>query len=100
MADGTLAVVSDTVNPDTVNSATVNNAKNAMNRRTKPEVLAPAGNLRGLKTAVDFGAEQVGGAVFETVPLSLGLWAKILGVSCTVVILNEGVKAVRRSISR
>ena len=43
---------------------------------------------------------QVGGAVFETVPLSLGLWAKILGVSCTVVILNEGVKAVRRSISR
>ena len=28
-----------------------------MKRRGKPEVLAPAGNLRGLKTAVDYGAD-------------------------------------------
>lgn len=35
-------------------------------RRRKPEVLAPAGNLRSLKTAVDFGADAVycGGKVF------------------------------------
>ena len=30
-----------------------------MQRRNKPEVLAPAGNLRGLKTAVDYGADAV-----------------------------------------
>ena len=30
-----------------------------MKRRRKPEVLAPAGNLRGLKTAVDYGADAV-----------------------------------------
>lgn len=28
-------------------------------RRSNPEVLAPAGNLRGLKTAVDYGADAV-----------------------------------------
>ena len=27
--------------------------------RRKPEVLAPAGNLRGLKAAVDYGADAV-----------------------------------------
>ena len=37
-----------------------------MQRRNKPEVLAPAGNLRGLKTAVDYGADAVycGGKAF------------------------------------
>ena len=37
-----------------------------MKRRVKPEVLAPAGNLRGLKTAVDYGADAVycGGKAF------------------------------------
>ena len=29
--------------------------------RKKPEVLSPAGNLRGLKTAVDYGVEWVPG---------------------------------------
>lgn len=34
--------------------------------RRKPEVLAPAGNLRGLKAAVDYGADAVycGGKAF------------------------------------
>ena len=34
--------------------------------RKKPEVLSPAGNLRGLKTAVDYGADAVycGGKAF------------------------------------
>lgn len=32
---------------------------NAPTRRTKPEVLAPAGNLDTLKTAIDFGADAV-----------------------------------------
>ena len=31
---------------------------------------------------------QAGGAVFETVPLSVGLWCKILGVSCSVIVLD------------
>lgn len=37
-----------------------------MKRRVRPEVLAPAGNLRGLKTAVDYGADAVycGGKAF------------------------------------
>ncbi|MDO4913069.1 MAG: U32 family peptidase [Bifidobacteriaceae bacterium] len=37
-----------------------------MIRRSKPEVLAPAGNLRSLQTAIDFGADAVycGGKVF------------------------------------
>lgn len=32
---------------------------------------------------------QAGGAVFETVPLSVGLWCKILGVSCSMIVLDE-----------
>lgn len=37
-----------------------------MKRRSRPEVLAPAGNLRGLKTAIDYGADAVycGGKAF------------------------------------
>ena len=46
-------------------------------RRRKPEVLAPAGNLRGLKTAVDFGADAVycGGKAFgmRSAPKNLSL---------------------------
>ena len=40
--------------------------ESSMKRRVKPEVLAPAGNLRGLKTAVDYGADAVycGGKAF------------------------------------
>ena len=45
--------------------------------RTKPEVLAPAGNLRGLKTAVDYGADAVycGGKAFgmRSAPKNLSL---------------------------
>ena len=45
--------------------------------RRKPEVLAPAGNLRGLKTAVDYGADAVycGGKAFgmRSAPRNLSL---------------------------
>ena len=48
-----------------------------MKRRGKPEVLAPAGNLRGLKTAVDYGADAVycGGKSFgmRSAPRNLSL---------------------------
>lgn len=42
------------------------NEEHVMRTRNKPEVLAPAGNLRGLKTAVDYGADAVycGGKAF------------------------------------
>ena len=108
--------MSDTVNPDTVNSATVNNAKNAMNRRTKPEVLAPAGNLRGLKTAVDFGADAVycGGKAFgmRSAPKNLTLedfeegsrYAHERGarvyVTCNILPRNAEVRAMRDYIGQ
>lgn len=45
--------------------------------RKKPEVLSPAGNLRGLKTAVDYGADAVycGGKAFgmRSAPKNLSL---------------------------
>ncbi|MFR7426021.1 MAG: peptidase U32 family protein [Bifidobacterium pullorum] len=48
-----------------------------MRTRNKPEVLAPAGNLRGLKTAVDYGADAVycGGKAFgmRSAPRNLSL---------------------------
>lgn len=48
-----------------------------MNHRRQPEVLAPAGNLRGLKTAVDYGADAVycGGKAFgmRSAPKNLSL---------------------------
>ena len=48
-----------------------------VHRRNKPEVLAPAGNLRGLKTAVDYGADAVycGGKAFgmRSAPKNLSL---------------------------
>lgn len=48
-----------------------------MNHRHRPEVLAPAGNLRGLKTAVDYGADAVycGGKAFgmRSAPKNLSL---------------------------
>ncbi|NMN00202.1 protease [Bifidobacterium sp. DSM 109958] len=49
----------------------------AVRTRRKPEVLAPAGNLRGLKTAVDYGADAVycGGKAFgmRSAPRNLSL---------------------------
>ena len=48
--------------------------------RKKPEVLSPAGNLRGLKTAVDYGADAVycGGKAFgmRSAPLALRISRK------------------------
>ncbi|WP_101621463.1 peptidase U32 family protein [Bifidobacterium parmae] len=53
------------------------NGKNPLRMRRKPEVLAPAGNLRGLKTAVDYGADAVycGGKAFgmRSAPRNLSL---------------------------
>ncbi|WP_051923874.1 peptidase U32 family protein [Bifidobacterium biavatii] len=58
-------------------NATVNTGPRALRTRRKPEVLSPAGNLRGLKTAVDFGADAVycGGKAFgmRSAPKNLSL---------------------------
>lgn len=43
---------------------------------------------------------QFGAAVFETVPLSAAMWGKMLLTSFTVIILNEGIKAVKRLFVR
>lgn len=39
---------------------------------------------------------QFGAAIFETVPLSAAMWGKMLLTAFTVIILNEGIKAVKR----
>ena len=43
---------------------------------------------------------QFGAAVFETVPLSSAMWGKMLLTAFTVIILNEGIKAVKRLFVR
>ena len=43
---------------------------------------------------------QFGAAVFETVPLSAAMWGKMLLTAFTVIILNEGIKAVNRLFVR
>ena len=43
---------------------------------------------------------QFGTAVFETVPLSAAMWGKMLLTAFTVIILNEGIKAVKRLFVR
>ena len=43
---------------------------------------------------------QLGAAVFETVPLSAAMWGKMLLTAFTVIILNEGIKAVKRLFVR
>ncbi len=43
---------------------------------------------------------QFGAAVFETVPLSAGMWGKMLLTAFTVIILNEGIKAVKRLVGQ
>lgn len=43
---------------------------------------------------------QFGAAVFETVPLSVAMWGKMLLTAFTVIILNEGIKAVKRLFVR
>ncbi|QOL32027.1 peptidase U32 family protein [Bifidobacterium eulemuris] len=82
-----------------------------MHMRRKPEVLAPAGNLRGLKTAVDYGADAVycGGKAFgmRSAPKNLSLadfeegarYAHERGsrvyVTCNVLPRNDEVEALR-----
>ena len=43
---------------------------------------------------------QFGAAVFETVPLSAAMWGKMLLTAFAVIILNEGIKAVKRLFVR
>ena len=78
--------------------------------RRKPEVLAPAGNLRGLKAAVDYGADAVycGGKAFgmRSAPKNLSLedfeegarYAHARGarvyVTCNVLPRNNEVRAI------
>ncbi len=50
----------------------------------------------GATFALQFVITQFGGMFFNTVPLSAAMWARLLGVGFTVVLLAEGVKAVRR----
>lgn len=85
-----------------------------MNARRTPEVLAPAGNLRGLKTAVDFNADAVycGGKAFgmRTAPKNLSLeefeegarYAHERGarvyVTCNVLPRNDEILAMRNYI--
>ena len=45
---------------------------------------------------LQFVITQFGSAVFETVPLSAGMWAKMLITSITVILLNELIKALKR----
>ena len=85
-------------------------------RRTRPEVLAPAGNLRGLKTAVDYGADAVycGGKAFgmRSAPKNLSLadfeegarYAHERGarvyVTCNVLPRNSEVEAIREYLGQ
>ena len=87
-----------------------------MQRRNKPEVLAPAGNLRGLKTAVDYGADAVycGGKAFgmRSAPKNLSLedfeegsrYAHERGarvyVTCNVLPRNNEVEAMREYLGK
>lgn len=49
---------------------------------------------------LQFAITQFGSAVFETVPLSLGMWLKMLATAFSVIILNELVKAVKRAVKK
>ncbi|WP_243390189.1 peptidase U32 family protein [Bifidobacterium margollesii] len=85
-------------------------------RRHRPEVLAPAGNLRGLKTAVDYGADAVycGGKAFgmRSAPRNLSLadfeegarYAHAVGarvyVTLNVLPRNAEVEAIRDYIGQ
>lgn len=85
-------------------------------RRARPEVLAPAGNLRGLKTAVDYGADAVycGGKAFgmRSAPKNLSLadfeegarYAHERGarvyVTCNVLPRNNEVEAIREYLGQ
>ncbi len=47
---------------------------------------------------LQFVITQFGGAVFETVALSTGMWLKMMATAFTVIILNEVIKAVKRAV--
>ena len=88
----------------------------ARRARSKPEVLAPAGNLRGLKTAVDYGADAVycGGKAFgmRSAPKNLSLadfeegarYAHARGariyVTCNVLPRNDEIEAMREYVGQ
>ena len=46
---------------------------------------------------LQFVITQFGGAVFETVALSAGMWVKMLVTAFSVIVLNEVIKAVKRA---
>lgn len=87
-----------------------------MKRRAKPEVLAPAGNLRGLQTAVDFGADAVycGGKSFgmRSAPRNFSLeefeqgarYAHERGarvyVTCNILPRNDEVEPLREYVGQ
>ncbi|KFI44816.1 putative protease [Bifidobacterium bohemicum] len=88
----------------------------AMPRRRRPEVLAPAGNLRSLETAIDFGADAVycGGKAFgmRSAPRNLSLedfeagsrYAHERGarvyVTCNVLPHNDEVEGLKEYIGQ
>ena len=43
---------------------------------------------------------QFGGAVFDTVPLDVLSWLKVVGVALSVIVLDELVRLVRRAARR
>ncbi len=49
---------------------------------------------------LQFAITQFGGAVFETVALSAGMWLKMLATAFTVIILNEVIKLVKRAVKK
>ena len=92
------------------------NEEHVMRTRNKPEVLAPAGNLRGLKTAVDYGADAVycGGKAFgmRSAPKNLSLedfeegsrYAHARGarvyVTCNVLPRNAEIEELREYLGQ
>lgn len=49
---------------------------------------------------LQFAITQFGGAVFETVPLSVTMWLKMLATALSVIVLNEVIKAVKRAVKK
>ena len=104
------------MNPSTETPKTPDAAPASIVRRHRPEVLAPAGNLRGLKTAVDYGADAVycGGKAFgmRSAPRNLSLadfeegarYAHAVGarvyVTLNVLPRNAEVEAIRDYIGQ
>ena len=43
---------------------------------------------------------QYGGILFNTIPLDMSMWLKIIGTSCIVIIVDEGYRWIERHISK